>query len=125
MGSTMLLTAMSMSTATQTLFGDCRATSSCPHPLTRSAALERARHAATACTSTAKARCNDRAARPTTFWLNYNPTTDDFSDPNGHTLNPPEQVSVRNEPYRRYGPRSVRAEHDGRYGFYSKNCVSG
>ncbi len=62
---------------------------------------------------------------PTTFWLNYNPTTDNFSDPSGHKLNPPEQVSVRDEPYRRYGPRSVRAEHDGIYGFYSMNCVSG
>lgn len=60
---------------------------------------------------------------PTTFWLNYNPDRDDFSDPYGERLNPPEKVSVRDEPYRRYGSRGVRAYHDGRYGFYSVNCV--
>jgi hypothetical protein len=60
---------------------------------------------------------------PTTFWLNYNPDTDHFSDPYGQALNPPEQVSVRDQPYRNYGARGLRAYHDGKYGFYSDNCV--
>lgn len=42
-------------------------------------------------------------------------------------LNPPEQISVRDEPYRRYGPSSVRAynAHTGLYGFYRAPCTSG
>jgi hypothetical protein len=58
---------------------------------------------------------------PTTFYKNY--IGDDFSDPYGAKLNPPEQVSVRDAPYRNYGARGVRAYHDGVYGFYSDNCV--
>ena len=58
---------------------------------------------------------------PTTFYKNY--IGDDFSDPSGAPLNPPEQVSVRDPPYRNYGARGVRAYHDGIYGFYSDNCV--
>jgi hypothetical protein len=60
--------------------------------------------------------------QPTTFYLNY--IGDDFSDPKGAKLNPPEQVSIRDEPYRRYGVRGLRAYHDGYYGFYSVNCVT-
>lgn len=71
--------------------------------------------------------------QPTTFYLNYNPTTDHFADPYGRLLNPPEQVSIRNDQgqgYRRVGPRGVRGARrdeagnlDQKYGFYSVNCL--
>jgi hypothetical protein len=33
-----------------------------------------------------------------------------------------EQGDIRDEPYRRYGPRGVRAMHGGQWGFYSTAC---
>lgn len=67
-------------------------------------------------------RCNSGV-----FYQNYNPTTDHFSDPYGPALANGEQSNIRDEPYRRYGPRGVRAAHRGfdgvvRYGFYSTTC---
>jgi hypothetical protein len=56
------------------------------------------------------------------FYLNYNPTEDHFTDPYGGALTQGEQGDIRDEPYRRYGPRGVRAMHSGRWGFYSTGC---
>ena len=36
-----------------------------------------------------------------------------------------EQGNIRDEPYRRYGPRGVRAMHGGQWGFYSTACFPG
>ncbi|GLZ36408.1 hypothetical protein Acsp05_00330 [Actinokineospora sp. NBRC 105648] len=56
------------------------------------------------------------------FYLNYNPGSDHFSDEYGTPLTQDEQGDIRDEPYRRYGPRGVRAMHSGRWGFYSTAC---
>ena len=56
-------------------------------------------------------------------YLNYFPDVDDFRDPWGRLLVQLEQANVRNEPYRRYGPRGVRVYQFGRHGFMSNNCL--
>jgi hypothetical protein len=56
------------------------------------------------------------------FYLNYDPTADHFSGERGVPLVQNEQGDIRDEPYRRYGPRGVRAFHDGSWGFYSTTC---
>lgn len=56
------------------------------------------------------------------FYQNYDPATDHFSDPYGSTIPRGQQTSIRDEPYRTYGARGVRAAHEGKYGFYSRTC---
>jgi hypothetical protein len=56
------------------------------------------------------------------FYRNYDPTADHFSWEWGAPLAKGEQGDIRDEPYRRYGPRGVRAMHGGQWGFYSTGC---
>lgn len=69
--------------------------------------------------------CETNRCQAAVFYLNYNPTTDHFSSPEGRTLVYGEQGNIRDEPYRRYGPRGVRARHYGTWGFYSVTCFPG
>jgi hypothetical protein len=69
--------------------------------------------------------CETNICESAQFYSDYNPTTDHFSDPRGKPLVRGEQGNIRNEPYRRYGPRGVRGMHAGAHGFYSKNCFPG
>lgn len=69
--------------------------------------------------------CETNHCQAAVFYLNYNPTTDRFSSPNGRTLVQGEQGNIRDEPYRRYGPRGVRAMHYGTWGFFSVTCFPG
>lgn len=66
--------------------------------------------------------CETNRCASAQFYLDYNPTTDHFSDPYGSRLVEGEQGNIRDEPYRRYGPRGVRAMHAGAHGFYSRTC---
>ncbi len=59
------------------------------------------------------------------FYRNYDPGTDRFSWEYGTPLVQDEQGDIRDEPYRRYGPRGVRAMHAGQWGFYSTACFPG
>src|SRR6476469_4902586 len=56
------------------------------------------------------------------FYRNYDPSADHFSWEWGDPLAKDEQGDIRDEPYRRYGPRGVRAMHGGQWGFYSTAC---
>jgi len=66
--------------------------------------------------------CETNQCQAATFYLNYNPTTDNFSSPHGRDLVYGEQGNIRDEPYRRYGPRGVRAMHYSTWGFFSRSC---
>jgi len=59
------------------------------------------------------------------FYLNYDTGADSFSSPYGAALVKGEQGDIRDEPYRRHGPRGVRAMHSGKWGFYSTGCFPG
>lgn len=49
----------------------------------------------------------------------------DFRDVYGDVYYNGEQADIRDEPYRSYGPRGVRGMENGKWGFFSKNCLSG
>jgi hypothetical protein len=66
---------------------------------------------------------DEPGCRPTRAYLNY--VGDDFRDPYGDPINPNTWINVRNQPYRRYGPRGVRVFYQGKWGFVSGNCLSG
>lgn len=66
--------------------------------------------------------CEHNHCQSGVFYLNYNPTTNHFSDQYAEPLVYWEQGNIRDEPYRRYGPRGVRAMHRGKRGFYSTTC---
>ncbi|WP_210491273.1 hypothetical protein [Patulibacter sp. SYSU D01012] len=63
------------------------------------------------------------------FYRNYQPTEDDFRDL-VTTYHRGDRISVRDSEapahdYRRYGPRGVVVYMMNRWGFMSKNCLSG
>jgi hypothetical protein len=58
------------------------------------------------------------------LYRNYNPNTDNFSDP-FNTVTYGMVLNVHNAPDRRFGPRGVRIYNSGIWGFVSGNCVSG
>ena len=68
--------------------------------------------------------CEPNQCTAAHFYRNYDPTADKFSDEYSTPLGN-EQGDIRDEPYRRYGPRGVRAFHDGQWGFYSRTCFPG
>lgn len=69
--------------------------------------------------------CETNQCESAVFYRNYDPTADHFSWEWGDTLVRGEQGNIRDEPYRRYGPRGVRAMHGGQWGFYSRTCFPG
>jgi hypothetical protein len=69
--------------------------------------------------------CETNQCANAVFYRNYDPTADHFSYEWGDTLVNGEQGNIRDEPYRRYGPRGVRAMHGGQWGFYSTTCFPG
>jgi hypothetical protein len=66
--------------------------------------------------------CETNRCELARFYRNYDPGTDHFSWEYGAPLVRGEQGDIRDEPYRRYGPRGVRAMHAGVWGFYSSTC---
>ncbi len=66
--------------------------------------------------------CETNRCEAGRFYRNYDPTADHFSWEYGTPLVKGEQGDIRDEPYRRYGPRGVRAMHAGQWGFYSTAC---
>jgi hypothetical protein len=58
----------------------------------------------------------------TDFYRNYNPATDDFSDPDG-TYHYGDVVSIRTGD-ERSGPRGVRG-YTNAWGWFSRNCLQG
>jgi hypothetical protein len=58
----------------------------------------------------------------TQFYRNYNPHTDDFSDPDG-TYYYGQYVNIRTGD-ERSGPRGVRA-YQNEWGWFSRNCLRG
>lgn len=66
--------------------------------------------------------CETNQCQAAHFYRNYDPGTDHFSWEWGDALAKGEQGDIRDEPYRRYGPRGVRAMHGGQWGFYSTTC---
>jgi hypothetical protein len=68
--------------------------------------------------------CETNQCSAAHFYRNYDPTADHFFDEYGAPLGQ-EQGDIRDEPYRRYGPRGVRGFHAGQWGFYSKTCFPG
>ncbi|MBB4909912.1 hypothetical protein [Actinophytocola algeriensis] len=66
--------------------------------------------------------CETNRCEAGRFYRNYDPTADHFSWEWGDPLVKGEQGDIRDEPYRRYGPRGVRAMHAGQWGFYSTAC---
>jgi hypothetical protein len=58
----------------------------------------------------------------TQFYRNYNPYTDDFSDPDG-TYYYGQYVNIRTGD-ERSGPRGVRA-YQNEWGWFSRNCLQG
>lgn len=69
--------------------------------------------------------CETITCQSTRFYLNYYPDQDDFRDVYGDVYYNGEQADIRDEPYRSYGPRGVRGMENGKWGFFSKNCLSG
>ncbi len=69
-------------------------------------------------------RQDDAAALPVTPSIGQVPEEDHFTD-HWNTYVQGEQADIRDEPYRRYGPRGVRAMDRGTWGFFSVNCLSG
>jgi hypothetical protein len=66
--------------------------------------------------------CETNRCEQARFYRNYDPGADHFSWEYGSPLVKGEQGDIRDEPYRRYGPRGVRAMHAGQWGFYSTAC---
>jgi len=66
--------------------------------------------------------CETNHCVAATFYRNYDPGSDHFTNEYGDQLVQGEQGNIRDEPYRRYGPRGVRAMHGGQWGFYSTTC---
>lgn len=60
----------------------------------------------------------------TGFYRNYDPGTDHFSTQDG-TYYQGNVISVRDAPYRTYGPRGVVVYMQAEWGFMSNNCLSG
>lgn len=58
----------------------------------------------------------------TRFYRNYNPGTDDFSDPDG-TYTYGQYVNIRTGD-ERSGPRGVRG-YENEWGWFSRNCLQG
>jgi hypothetical protein len=58
----------------------------------------------------------------TYFYRNYNPGTDDFSDPDGQYVSG-QFVNIRTGD-ERSGPRGVRA-YQNEWGWFSRNCLQG
>ncbi len=69
--------------------------------------------------------CETNQCEAGRFYRNYDPGSDHFSSEYGGALVRGEQGDIRDEPYRRYGPRGVRGFHSGQWGFYSTACFPG
>lgn len=69
--------------------------------------------------------CEFITCQSTRFYLNYYPDQDDFRDVYGDVYYNGERADIRDQPYRNYGPRGVRGMENGKWGFFSKNCLSG
>ena len=69
--------------------------------------------------------CETNQCEAGRFYRNYDPTANRFSWEYGAPLVRGEQGDIRDEPYRRYGPRGVRGFHSGQWGFYSTACFPG
>jgi hypothetical protein len=59
----------------------------------------------------------------TYFYRNYNPGTDDFTDPSGAPYVYGQMVNIRTGD-ERSGPRGVRA-YQNEWGWFSRNCLQG
>jgi hypothetical protein len=63
--------------------------------------------------------------QPARTYLNYYPADNRYADVYGSGLPFASEVEVRDAPYRRYGPTSVRVYMFGRWGFMHMDCLSG